>query len=264
MDILSKDPSCYISELYERLEYCYGIKSSKPEVRSILDRWADEGKVGWLESTATAYDNRPQFASLTGKFSDEEQRRRVDEKSFSIDSIAELKDTIGRYMEGIIEKILKDTGCSNIGTRVRSFNLVSLPDNYRNKRDSYDVDIFGRRPDGYYLNVQSKNMKKSIGLNEIDEILERNRWVGECFGISLYPLLVCSFIEETALSMASTLHLPVVSTGWVFVPDEHWNVFEHYMDLTQVRLYRRMDEESFNRLSHDIRENILNINPAQT
>jgi len=264
LDILSKDPACYLTELQERLKHNYGLDYSKDYVEFVLNGFGDGvqwTKVYRIKGGVKVVDMK--FASLQGKFEAQTVRDRVMEKKASRDEVSHQKDAIGRRMEHAIAKILSDVGCSEVEIRKESYNGTTLDDNYTSDCDRYDIDVFARHPLGHYLDVQSRNMKSEIETGYICDIRKKNARVRDLWNITIQPSLVCSFIASDALRKASEINIPVVATGAVFVPDETWSVFKSHMELTQVRLYRRMDEESFNKLTRDIREKVLNMNPAQ-
>lgn len=245
-EILRNDAACYLSEIYGLLKHSYGVNGVyKEDVSRILHSWKDE--IVWEQVDYGA--RRPAtFVSLRGVFDEDAIVARSAEKSSSLRKITSLRFYTGHYLEDEVAIALEEEGGLDVEPRKESFNDVSL--------DGYDIDVFARHPEGYYLNIQCNNMKSEVSLREYTDIDSKNDKTRREWEIDIRPVLVCSFLAQSVSIQNPPYGIPTIETRTVFVRDEDYASYEEHMRLTKTHIYAKFVEKDHQKMRIDIRSAI--------
>ena len=133
---------------------------------------------------------------------------------------AKLTDEVGRLGELLVGKIIEDLGYEEIEIRKEKHGDIGI--------GRRDIDVWGKHLHDYYQNIEVKNRRQQVNVNDIDDVEAKTVIAQAHWNLPIKSALVCSFIYPKALEKANSVDIPVVITKKVFVPKEYAGFYEEY------------------------------------
>jgi len=207
---------CLQHEITDRAWSKYGLKY--PFVTKTIFKLFSEGTID-VKKEQSPYGIPFHFYFLTGTPANEVNYT-INYKLNLLRKHSKLTDEIGRFGERLVAKIAENIGYTEIEIRKEKHGKIGFR--------RMDIDVFAKHPYDYYQNIEVKNRRQQVNVNDIEVLKRKTAIARKRWKLPIESAVVCPFIYRTALKKAESDNIPVVISSTIFVPEKYATFYDEY------------------------------------
>ncbi len=131
-----------------------------------------------------------------------------------------LTEEIGYFGEKLVASVIKRLCYDEVETRKMKLGKIGI-----NRRD---IDVWGKHPYDYYHNIEVKNRRQPVNVNDVEDVKLTTDIALESWDLPIVSAIVCSFILKKAKQQADSYNIPCVITKNIFVPERYADFYLEY------------------------------------
>jgi hypothetical protein len=214
--ILEDYKVCLQHEITDRAWSKYRLES--PLVSKAIIKLFLEGTID-LRKEQSPYGIPFHFYSLTGTPTNAVNNT-INYKLRLLREHSQLTDEIGRFGEKLVAGIVENNAYTEVETRKEKHGKIGLR--------RMDIDVFAKHPHNYYQNIEVKNRRQQVNVNDINRLVRKTAIARKLWNLPIESALVCPFIYGIALKKAKSNNIPVAITTTIYVPEKYSTFYKEY------------------------------------